>query len=636
MLDTLQKRGQAVRIVLIVVISVIALSMLITLLPGSMSSPSASPDVVVEVGGQPVTATAVRRQIQLASGGRPIPPAIEPLYAKQFLDQLILERLVEIEAERQGITVTRQEQADRIRTFIPAAKAGDMNAYAAEVLQRSQLSVPEFENAVRKMLLNEKFAQVITDGATVSPDEVNDEFRRRNEKIKIEYALVKPDDLESKVSVSEADLAAQYEKGKAGYQVPERRSIRYALLDTAQARSKVTVSENDLRAYYNDNIAQYRTENRAKVSHILFKTVGGKGDAEIEEIRRKAEDVLKQARGKAKFEDLAKQYSEDGSKDKGGDLGWIIPGQTVAAFEKASFSLPLKTISDLVKTEYGFHILRVEQRESARTQPFEEVRATIVPILTSQRAERAVSDLADRISSTVRQNTKMTLEDLSKQFGMSLGEAGPASVRETFGALGSSPELDDSVFRLRENELSAPIQMPQGFVVLALKKTEPAHQGTLAEVRSRVETDVRRDKAAALAKAHAEEIAAKAKSGNLTAAAKSVGVTSKTSEAFARNGSVADLGSAKPMIPAFTMAVGQVGPATSLGANWVVYKVASKEAMDAAQLISQLKEVEQSLLQAKRQLAYESFTEALKARLTKEGMVKYNEENLRRLIPRQF
>lgn len=636
MLEKIQRRGQATRIVLAIIIGALALSMLITLLPGSISAPSAAPDVVAEVDGEAITATEVRRQMSQINNGRPLPPQIEHLYARQFLDNMILERLLEVEARRQGIEVTKQEHVDRIRMIIPAAKSGDLQQYATEVQQRSQMSVPEFENAVRKMLLSEKFAQVITDGITVAPHEVTDHFRRLNEKITVEYALIKPDDLEAKVTFTEAELAAHYEKSKASYQIPERRAIRYALLDAAPLRGQVKVSEDELRAYYNENIEQYRTENRARVSHILLKTVG-KPDAEVEETRKKAADLAKQARGKAKFEDLAKRHSEDGSKDKGGDLGWIVPGQTVADFEKAAFTLPLKTISDPVKTEYGFHIIRVDAREAARTQPFEEVRATIEPIVASRKAERAVSDAADKLGAAIRQNTRVSLEDLAKQFQMTIGETAPTEVNGVYGVLGASSALDDAAFRLRPGELSAPIQIPQGYAVLSLLKTEPAHQGSLQEVRSRVESDLRREKSQDLAKQHAEQLAARAKSGSLAAAAKAMGITTKTSEPFARGGSLPDIGSAKPLAPAFSMNVGDVGPATSLGVNWTVYRVASKPALQANQVAQQMREAEQSLLQSKRQLAFESFTEALRERLIREGVVRFNEENLLRLTsPRQL
>src|SRR4029077_15127378 len=132
------------------------------------------------------------------------------------------------------------------------------------------------------------------------------------------------------------------------------------------------ISQDQIRNYYDQHIDSYQLPERAHVAHILFKTVG-KTDAETEEIRKKAGDVLKKAKGGANFADLAKQYSEDTTNDKGGDLGWIVRVQTVPEFEQAAFGLPIGSTSDLVKTQYGFHIIKVTDRQAARTQTLDEV-----------------------------------------------------------------------------------------------------------------------------------------------------------------------------------------------------------------------------------------------------------------------
>src|SRR5260370_29061980 len=221
---------------------------------------------------------------------------------------------MEYEAKRLGVSVSDQERADRIRQFVPTAFTGGtfvgMERYSAEVQARFQKTVPEFEELIRQMLLDEKFRKLVTDGISVGPAELQDEFRYKNEKVKLDYALIKPEDLESKISPDDAEIRAAYEKNKSKYQVPERRVARYALVDANQIRQSVHVSDDMLKLQYQSNIQQYQVPNRVHPQHILLMTVG-KTDAEVEEIRKKAEDVLKQAKKGGKFEDLAKKYSED-------------------------------------------------------------------------------------------------------------------------------------------------------------------------------------------------------------------------------------------------------------------------------------------------------------------------------------
>src|SRR5262249_18074094 len=261
----------------------------------------------------------------------------------QILDNLVFEKELELEAQELGIRVTDQERADRIRLLIPAAFVGDSfigtEQYAALIQSRAPgMGVAEFEDAVTQGLLEEKFRQLVTDGVNLSPAETDQEFRRRNEKVKINYVVVKPDDLQAKITASDTDLSAYFEKNKSRYTVAERRIVRYGMLDFGQLRGRVNIPEEEVRKAYDDHLDRYKVEDRLQVAHILFKTVG-KTPAETEEIRKKAEDVLKKAKSGSNFADLAKMYSEDTTKDQGGDLNWIVRGQTVPEFEKVAFSL---------------------------------------------------------------------------------------------------------------------------------------------------------------------------------------------------------------------------------------------------------------------------------------------------------
>jgi peptidyl-prolyl cis-trans isomerase D len=560
---------------------------------------------------------------------------LKGLYAKQVLDQMIFSRALDLEAQRLGISVTSQEESDRIKQLLPSAFEGGgfaKDRYVAEVQNRLGMSVPEFESFLRDDMLMEKFRRLVTASVSVSPSEIENEFRRRNEKVQIEYALVKPAELASSIHPTDADLSAYYSKNAGRYQVPEKRSARYALLDLAKLRESATVSDDALRAYYNAHLDQYKVENRAHVEHILFKTIG-KTDAEIAEIRQKAEDVLKKAKSGANFEDLAKKYSEDdATKPKGGDLGWIVEKQTVPEFEQAAFSVPKGSVSDLVKTQYGFHIIKVLDRETAHTKPFEEVRGSIVPLLTDQKLSADANNISTQMASAVRQSNRQSLDDLARKFNLKLGETQPASVTDPVGDLGNTPELHQVLFQLRPGELSQPFQVPQGYVILTPKEVQPAHQGTLAEVHDKVLADYQQEKSIELARTKADELAKRVQSGEaFDQAAKALGLAVVTPAAFARNGSVQDVGSAKLLEAAFGMPVGQSSPAAQVGGNWLVYRVVSHQPVNPEDLAAQSEPIKQQLTQAKQAAAFDAFRTALEDRLKKEGKLNINADAMKRL-----
>lgn len=635
MWDALREKKIGVRIMLGVVVGILGIGMLLYLVPQGTNDLSGS-EAVAQVGDQTISVVDVQNLLNKNTRSSQIPRALLPAYTQQALDQLIDEKMLALEAERMGLRVSDEEHADLLKKLVPTAFTGDTfigyDRYSAEVQARFQMSVPEFETEVKRALLQQKFQQLVTDGITASDDEVREEFRRENEKIKLDYVLIKPDDLQSKVEVSDADLAAYFDKNKGQYVVPERRTVDYAILTLAQLRQRAQVTDDDEKVYYQSHIDQYKLEDRAHVAHILFKTVG-MTDAEAAEVKKKAEDVLNKTKHGGNFGDLAKQYSEDTTKDKGGDLGWIVRGQTVPEFEAAAFSLPKGSISDLVKTPYGFHIIQVIDRETARTQTLDEVKTSIANQLQQDKAEQLGENVSTQIADEIRRSGRLPIEDLAKKFNMTTGEAKLVEANQPLPELGNAPGLMDGIFRQRVGDVGAPIHTDLGYVVLSVKDVQPSHPATLAEVRDRVASDFRRGRAVELAKSRAEELAKRAKSGeNLAAAAKGLGFDVKTSDAISRTGSIPDVGSAKQFAAAFILPVGQTGEPMPLGQNWTVYRVAQHDPVNQDDFEKQKTKIEEQVVQRKRQTAYELFRTALKARLQQEGQLHFNAENLKRLI----
>jgi len=637
MAGALDNKQILLKIFIGIFVGLIGISMLLYLVPqgpGTGADGDAS-DVVAKIGNQTVSLAEVRQQLSEIQRRNQVPKALEGLYARQILNQLVFAKEIEYEAGRLGIKVTNEEIADRVKQFLPTAFSGDspvgMDQYTAQVQQRFQMTVPVFENLIRQGLLEEKFRRLVTDGVSVGPNELAEQFRYQNEKVKLDYALVKPEDLESKITLDDAAVKVYYEKNKSRYTIPEKRVVEYGLLDQEKIRQNIQISDDELKIRYQHDIQQYQVPNRVHAEHILFMTVG-KTDAEVDEIKKKAEDALKQVKKGTKFDELAKKYSEDpGSKEKGGDLGWLVQGQTVPEFEKVAFALPPGQVSDLVKTQYGFHIIKVLEKETAHTKPLDEVKLPILTQLRLNKTQEEENKISDQISAEIRKSSKTPVADLAKQFHLEIAQTKPVAATDTLLEFGTNSKgVGEAIFSLREGEVSQPIRTDRGYVVLSLKQVVPAHQGTLEEVRDKVITALKQEKSVELARTKAEELSKRAKAGEkFDSAAKALALEPKTSEDFSRAGSVPNVGSGKQLSAAFGMKVGDVSAPAPLGTNWVVYRIDSKSAANMADFDKQKKELTDQVLNEKRSLAYEAFRSALEERLKQEGKLKLMPEKMK-------
>jgi peptidyl-prolyl cis-trans isomerase D len=240
------------RILLGVVVLALSGGMLLYLVPTGPGDTRTSTDAVAKVGDQTVTVAEIRQQLNQIKQRNQVPPMLEPYYAQQILRQLLLQKEMEYEAGQLGIRVSNDEIADRIKLILPAAFNGGTpiapDQYAALVQSRTQMSVSEFEDTVRLGMLQEKFQKLVTDGISAGPAELQEEFVYRNEKVKLDYAFIKPEDLQAKITLNDAEITAAYEKNKAKYQVPEKRVVRYAIVDVNQVRQSLEISDDQLKA----------------------------------------------------------------------------------------------------------------------------------------------------------------------------------------------------------------------------------------------------------------------------------------------------------------------------------------------------------------------------------------------------
>ena len=317
-------------------------------------------------------------------------------FERQIMDALVTQHVITEEAKHLGLNATPNEVEQKILENPVFRENGAFigRARYQAILAQNNLTIDDFESSVANEILTEKLRSFITAGVSVSDKDVEEEYKRRNEKAKLDYFAIDAAKLEDKVNATDQDLHDYYEKNKAKYTVNEKRKAKYVFLESLKLRSQVTVTDDDLRQYYEQHKNEYTLPERVKAQHILFKTQGKPAD-EVEKIKEKARGVLERAKKGEDFASLAKQFSEDTTAASGGDLGDFGRGQMVPEFERAAFSLAVGAISDLVQTQYGFHIIKVNGKQEARERPFEELKEAIRPIVETRKAEqKATSSFA--------------------------------------------------------------------------------------------------------------------------------------------------------------------------------------------------------------------------------------------------
>jgi peptidyl-prolyl cis-trans isomerase D len=638
MFDLFRSRAKAVRILLGGLLLLVALSMLTYLVPSYNTGGGSPSDIIIaEIGKDTITTPEVQQVIQNNLRNQRLPPSLMPNYIPQFINSMVTERALAYEAKRMGFKVSDADVAAAIPIFIPqlfeGGKFAGNDAYAA-VLAQQNLTIEQFEADVARQLLVKKLQDVALEGIVVTPQEIEQEYKRRNEKVKVEYVKIAPDKLRSEVQATPEELRQYYTTNKALYKVPEKRSLGILVIDQAKLEQTIQPTDADLLRTYNANKDSYRVPERVNIRHILLKTTDMNPQQEAA-VKAKAEGLLKQIRGGADFAELAKKYSEDpGSASKGGEYDGVVRGQMVPEFEKAAFSLKPGQVSDLVKTQYGYHIIQVLSHEDARLKPFAEVKAQLTDEYRKQRVNDLMQTLSDKAEAALTKDPQHP-EKVAADLGVQYVKAPDAAPGAALPVIGASRDFDDSVSMLKKGEVSQPVLVTGNKIALAVcTDVMPAHPAAFEEVQDKVREAVLKEKVNRLVDQKANQLAEKARAngGDLQAAAKSMGLEVKTSAAVDRSGAVEGLGSASVIPDAFTAAVGSIFGPISIPEAKAVGKVLEHIPADMAGLAAQRAAIRDEIKNRKSQDRSVLFAEGVRQALIKEGKVKIHQDVVNRLL----
>jgi peptidyl-prolyl cis-trans isomerase D len=550
------------------------------------STGAAPSEVLAEVEGEPITVGAFTRRYNAqvnayrnAYGGQINDQLIKQLgIDRQILNQLVDEEAMVAESRKQGITVSDVEIRERILAlpgFQENGKfVGEQRYRQILQFQNPPMTTADFEKSLRRALQIEKLRNALTGWMSVSDAEVAAEFRKRNEKVKLDVVPVTPEAFKTQVTASDAEIAAAFEKSKDRYRIGEKRKIKYALLNVDQVRQTVVVPEAEIAAFYQQSLSQYQTPAQVRASHILFKTEGKEEKA----VQAAAEEVLKMAKAPgADFAALAKKYSEDESNNaNGGDLDYFGRGRMVAEFEQAAFSMKNGEISNLVKTAFGFHIIKMVDNKPEMTRPLAEVRTELEDQLKWQKAQAEAEKIAKSLEATIK--TPADLDRIAQERKMQVTETGLILLAEPIQGIGTQPELTGRLFGMKEGEVTPAMRVSTGWVFATVTGRQDPYVPKLDEVKTKVAEDVKQDKAIEMAKQRAASIATELKGAkDFAAAAKRAGLEIKTTELVTRGSAIPDLGISESIdTVAFGLPQGGVSDAITTPAGTAIVRVVEK------------------------------------------------------------
>ena len=570
----------------------------------------------------------LRERYQTAYGARFNEEMIQKLGLKDRAVKDLLHRVLLLqEAKRLGLRVTPEEVQNSLEGIPAFQKDGvfDKATYQRAV-QRVGMTLPVFEASQQQMLLIGKVQSLVASSVKISEREVLDAYRSDFEKVNLEVAFLNPEDIKD-VSPTPEEEKNYFSKHRDDFKIPAAAKARYLLFDPKSYTKGVEVTAKEIESYYEANTEKFIQPKRIKVRHILLRA-DPKDTEGMAKVRQKAEAIREEAAKGKDFSKLAKQHSEDpGTKDRGGELGYISKGQVVPEFEAAAFDLKVGEISPVIQTAYGLHILKVDEIQEQRTESLDKARGQIQTLLQTRKAREIAHDEADQAYGAAIK--EKTLEGFAKEKNLPLKETGVFSAADKVDL---DPKLKDAALSLSKGEVSPVLRLGETFAVLQVLEKQEARVPELKEVEAKVLEAARREKQKEKASAKAKDLLEKLRMG---AEWKSLmakeGLKIEETGFFERAMDPPKIGSSED----FRKAVQGAGPQNPypenpifVTAKYALFRFKEKKEIDQTQFTSQKENFRLSLLQQKQERIFTGWLDSLLERAKAEGHFKmYKEAN---------
>lgn len=451
------------------------------------------------------------------------------------LETLIQQKLISQEAKRVGLDVTDKEIQDTISQNQAFQINGRFNnARYNGILRENNLTAEAFEASTAQSILQQKLAQFLSTFLVLSDQEIKDQYTYINEQVKISFVKFSPDEFISSITLDNTLMNKFYEDHQENYRLPAEVKIAYISINPDEFKEQAKPSEDDIKMYYENFNDTFKEEKQIKARHILFYLKDDASEEMKKNVKEKANEVLAKARAGEDFSKLASEYSEDTTtKDNGGDLGYFKEGQMVAAFEEAAFKLDKGEISDLVRTSYGYHIIKVDDVKEERIKEFDEVHDEIEEMLISNETKDIANEKALTLFDQMPYDVELT--QYARKMGVASTSTDYFSADNPVYFLKGQTKILDMIFSLQIKEVSDVIELNNKYYIIQLLDKKNSYIPAIEEVSAQVEEDYKSYLAVQKATATAEEYLSKIKSGSdWNTLAQERGRTPKITDFFTR------------------------------------------------------------------------------------------------------
>ena len=544
---------------------------------------------------------------------------------ERALKDLIHKVLLLREARRLGLRVTPEEVQASIQNHPAFQKDGlyDQASYL-RALQRIRTTAKEFEASQRQMLLIAKVQSLIVSSAKISDAEVFEAYRDNFEKLNLDVLSVNPDQFKDIAPTSE-EVKAYFAKHRDAFKTPAKVNIRYLLFEPKDYTRGVQVTPKEIEAHYQSNQEKFGQPRRLRVRHILIKTDVKDAEATAQ-ARKKAESIREEAQKGKDFAQLAKQYSEDpGTKEKGGDLGFISRGQVVPEFEEAIFALKAGGISPIIQTPYGLHVAKVEEIQEAKVEPLDKVKNQILTLLQNRKAKEVAYDEADQAYAAASKEKQ--LDHFAQEKKLKLKETGLFSSGDKIDL---DLKIKDSALALSKGDISPVLRLGESFAVFQVVDKQEPRALELKEVEGRATEALRAEKQKEKALAKAKEVLEELKKGaNLKSLASREKFKAEQTGFFERGTDPPKMAASEELRKTLaTLSLKNPYPANPLLVNgqYVILHLQEIKAVDPAQFNSQKENFRRALMQQKQEIILVTWLEDLLEQVKAKGEFKMVQE----------